>query len=55
MAAVQSYEIVFINHVMEAKERLLSRNTPNQHGIERCGGILMDVVVLVFESKGDLK
>jgi tetratricopeptide (TPR) repeat protein len=41
------------NYGLEAKERLLNRNTPNQHGIEQCGGILMDVVVLVVESKGD--
>jgi hypothetical protein len=31
------------------------RNTPNQHGIEQCGGMLMDFVVLVIESKGDLR
>ena len=46
---------MFINYGLEAKERLLNRNTPNQHGIEQCGGMLMDVVVLVVESKGGLR
>jgi hypothetical protein len=46
---------VFINYGLEAKERLLNRNTPNQHGIEQYGAMLMDVVVLVVESKGDLR
>jgi len=31
------------------------RKTPNQHGIEQCDGMLTDVVVLVVESKGDLR
>jgi len=30
-------------------------NTPNQYGIEQCGGMLTDVVFLVVESKGDLR
>ncbi len=46
---------MFINYGLEAKERLLNRNTPNHHGIEQCVGMLTDVVVLVVESKGDLR
>jgi hypothetical protein len=46
---------VFINYGLGAREMLLNRNTPNQHGIEQRGGMLMDVVVLVVESKGDIR